>query len=129
MKETRERTFKEGLDFKWSCENLRASLLSLRFISVPHPPANFLQVVLKFTSDQVQLSPLNSDSLQKVDVVNQAGAVVGGAPPRGVVQYLGFERDMDKDDSKWLVVEELTQPQEIAVAKSNSSAKTESEKE
>lgn len=61
-----------------------------------------------------------------MDVVNKkTGTVVGGAAPRAVVQYLGLEKDVDRDDAPWIVVEELTHPQEYG-QKSSAQKKIES---
>jgi hypothetical protein len=49
---------------------------------------------------------------KKVEVYNKAGALVGGAPPRAVVQYLGFEKEVDKDEP-WIIVQELRRPESL----------------
>jgi hypothetical protein len=38
--------------------------------------------------------------------------LVGGAPPRAVVQYLGFEKEVDKDEP-WIIVQELRRPESL----------------
>jgi len=99
QKELQKRTINPQLEYKWKSENLQMKVLARRIINVPNPKANFMQVVCRFTSTQ------------KVDVISKATKeVVGGAEPRSVTEYYGFEKDLDvADEANWIIVKQLRQ--------------------